>query len=109
MKKEIEKNKDYYRSSYGLVPSFKAGIHSGNVVAGEIGIYKRDITFSGDVLNTASRIRSLCKEFDVELIASSELLRNLQSPDQFFIRQLGSIELRGKKKKIELSTLTAID
>jgi adenylate cyclase len=109
MKKEIQKKKGYYQSSYGLVPSFKAGIHSGTVIAGEIGIYKRDITFSGDVLNTASRMRSLCKEFDVELIASSELLRNLPSPDQFNIRQLGSIELRGKKKKIELSSLTKLD
>ena len=73
---------------------------------GEIGIFKRDITFSGDVLNTASRIRSMCKEFDAELIASSELLANLHSTNQFIVRQLGSIELKGKKKKIELSSLT---
>jgi adenylate cyclase len=106
MRRVIEKNRDHYLSSYGLVPSFKAGMHSGNVIAGEIGIFKRDITFSGDILNTASRIRSMCKEFDVELIASSELLHHLDSTEPFIIRELGSIELKGKKKRVELNSLT---
>jgi adenylate cyclase len=106
MKKEIEKKKDYYRESYDLIPSFKAGMHSGSVIAGEIGIFKRDITFSGDVLNTASRIRSLCREFEAELIASSELLHHLHSTDPFVVRELGSIELRGKTKKIGLNSLS---
>ncbi len=106
IKKEIEKNRDYYYKTYGLVPAFKAGIHAGNVIAGEIGIFKRDITYSGDVLNTTSRMRSMCKELNVELIASSDLLKHLSLTNQFNVRELGSIELRGKKKKIELSSLT---
>ena len=106
IKNEIEKHSDYYFQTYGLVPTFKAGIHSGNVIAGEIGIIKRDITYSGDVLNTTARIRSMCKELNAEFIASSDLLQHLQSTDQFNIHELGSIELRGKKKKIELSSLT---
>ena len=106
IKKEIEKHRDYYYNTYGLVPTFKAGIHSGNVIAGEIGIIKRDITYSGDVLNSTARMRSLCKEFNVELIASSDLLQHLPLTDQFNIHELGSIELRGKSKKIELSSLT---
>jgi len=106
IKKEIEKNRDYYYKTYGIVPAFKAGIHAGNVIAGEIGIFKRDITYSGDVLNTASRIRSMCKELNEELIASHDLLQHLSDIKQFNVRELGSIELRGKKKKIELSSLT---
>jgi adenylate cyclase len=106
MKKEIEKNREYYYNTYGVVPTFKAGMHAGNVIAGEIGIFKRDITYSGDVLNTAARIRSMCKELNVELIASHDLLQHLSYTNQFTVRDLGSIELRGKKKKIELSSLT---
>jgi len=106
IKKEIERNRDYYYETYGVVPAFKAGIHSGNVIAGEIGIFKRDITYSGDVLNTTARMRSMCKELNVELIASSDLLQHLPVKHQFNIRKLGSIELRGKKNKIELSSLT---
>ena len=106
MKKEIENKRDYYYSVYGFVPSFKAGIHSGHVIAGEVGIFKRDITFSGDVLNTAARIRSLCKQFGAEFIASSELLNHLHSTDPFSIRELGSVALRGKKEKVELNSLS---
>ena len=108
IKKEIEKRSDYYYNTYGLVPTFKAGIHSGKVIAGEIGIVKRDITYSGDVLNTTARIRSMCKELNVELIASSDLLQHLSFSSQFNIRDLGYMELRGKKKKIELSSLTRL-
>jgi adenylate cyclase len=92
--------------TYGLVPTFKAGLHAGNVIVGEIGIFKRDITYSGDVLNTTSRMRSMCKELNVELIASSDLLKHLSFSNQFNVWELGSIELRGKKKKMELSGLT---
>jgi adenylate cyclase len=106
IKKEIEKNRDYYDMTYGLVPTFKAGLHAGNVIVGEIGIFKRDITYSGDVLNTTSRMRSMCKELNVELIASSDLLKHLSFSNQFNVWELGSIELRGKKKKMELSSLT---
>jgi adenylate cyclase len=108
MKKEIEKKRDYYLKHYGLVPSFKAGLHSGKVVVGEIGIFKRDITFSGDVLNTTARIRGMCKEFGVEVLASSELLHGLTSTGKFAIRKLGSAELRGKKERVELSTISTM-
>ena len=105
MKKEIEKRSDYYKQAYGLVPTFKAGIHYGNVITGEIGIIKRDITFSGDVLNTASRMLGKCKELNVEIVASSELLHGLPALDHSNIRELGSIQLRGKEKNVELGTL----
>lgn len=106
IKKEIEKHSAYYYNAYGLVPTFKAGMHAGNVIAGEIGIHKRDITYSGDVLNTTARIRSMCKELNVELIVSSDLLQHLSYTNDLTIRELGSIELRGKKNKIQLSSLT---
>ena len=96
----------YFYVELILVPTFKAGMHTGNVIAGEIGIFKRDITYSGDVMNTTSRMRSMCKELNAELIASSDLLKHLSFTNQFNVGELGSIELRGKKKKIELSSLT---
>ncbi|HYV93566.1 MAG TPA: adenylate/guanylate cyclase domain-containing protein [Chitinophagales bacterium] len=105
MKDEIEKHKNEYLTKYGLVPGFKAGIHFGKVITGEIGIIKRDITYSGDVLNTTSRIENKCREFDVEVIASDDLLSRLSLANQFISRQLGSFILKGKEKEIGLSTL----
>ena len=69
--------REKYLRRYGLIPSFKAGIHCGKVVAGEIGIIKRDITYSGDVLNTTSRILTMCKEFNAEILSSAELISKL--------------------------------
>jgi adenylate cyclase len=103
----IEKIKDKYLSRYGLVPSFKAGLHYGKVVAGEVGIIKRDITYSGDVLNTTSRILTMCKEFNAEILTSADLLAVLGLPKNYAARQLGSIKLRGKEKEVLLSTLSA--
>ena len=108
MKKQIQKLSEKYMKHYGLVPGFKAGIHCGRVVAGEVGIIKRDITFSGDVLNTTSRIQGKCKEFGEEIIASDDLLNVLQLTGKYTTRFLGSIKLRGKEKDVELSTLVPV-
>ena len=108
MKKQIQKFSDKYLQKYGLLPGFKAGIHCGRVVAGEVGIIKRDITFSGDVLNTTSRIQGKCKEFGAEIIASDDLLNVLQLTGKYTTRFLGSIKLRGKEKDVELSTLVPV-
>jgi adenylate cyclase len=104
IKKQIEKQKEKYLRNYGLVPSFKAGMHYGNVVAGEVGIIKRDITYSGDVLNTTSRIMSMCKEFKAEIISSADLIAKL-GLGNYSVRPLGSIKLRGKGQELLLSAL----
>lgn len=106
IKKHIEKMKDKYIRRYGLVPAFKAGIHCGKVVAGEIGIIKRDITYSGDVLNTTSRILTMCKEFNAEILTSADLMAVLSLTKNYAARPLGSIKLRGKQKEVLLSTLS---
>jgi adenylate cyclase len=99
----IQKKKETYLKRYGLVPTFKAGIHGGKVVAGEVGIIKRDITYSGDVLNTTSRVQGMCREFNVELIASDYLTKELSASGIFLARPLGLIKLRGKNKEMGLS------
>jgi adenylate cyclase len=108
MKNEIQKFGNKYLQEYGLVPGFKAGIHCGRVIAGEVGIIKRDITFSGDVLNTTSRIQGKCKEFNAEIIASDDLLSTLQLAGKYTAQFLGFIQLRGKEKDIGLSTLVPV-
>lgn len=100
----LEARKDKYLKQYGLLPSFKAGIHCGKVVAGEVGIIKRDITYSGDVLNTTSRIQGMCREFNAEVIVSSDLADALQL-DQYRLQTLGAIKLRGKEKEMQLISI----
>ncbi|GGG92141.1 adenylate/guanylate cyclase domain-containing protein [Pedobacter zeae] len=94
--------KDKYIGKYGLLPSFKAGIHCGKIIAGEVGIIKRDITYSGDVLNTTSRIQGMCKEFNQEMLVSIALIKELQLTDRYTTHLLGAIKLRGKEKEMQL-------
>lgn len=105
MKDQIQKRKDKYLQRYGLVPSFKAGIHFGKIVAGEVGIIKRDITYSGDVLNTTSRIQSMCKEFNREVLISGELLKGLTLVSKFSVQPLGYIKLKGKENALLLNAI----
>jgi adenylate cyclase len=105
MKLYVQNKKEKYLRKYGLIPSFKAGIHCGRVIAGEIGIIKRDVTYSGDVLNTTSRILNKCAELNEEVIASSDLLSELHFTKNYITRPLGAIKLRGKEKELLLNAL----
>ncbi len=105
IKKVIAKKKATYQKRYGLVPSFKAGIHSGRVIAGEVGIVKRDITYSGDVLNTTSRILGKCSELKEEIIISADLLNLLPATKDFKNKVLGSIQLKGKQNAVSIHGL----
>lgn len=105
IKQRIENVRGKYLTKYGLVPTFKAGIHCGNVVAGEVGIIKRDITFSGDVLNTTSRMLGKCKELKTEFISSSLLIQKFKEQVPFRHFPLGSIKLHGKQQEMHLSAI----
>lgn len=105
MMKAIGDNKEKYERKYGLVPEFKAGMHYGKVFAGEIGIIKKDITYSGDVLNTTSRIQGKCNEYKVKFLASDELLTKLPLKNFYKRISIGDIELKGKEQKIALSSI----
>ncbi len=109
MRKTMISLKRKYESKYALVPDFKAGLHFGKVIAGEIGIIKRDITFSGDVLNTTARIQGKCKEYKVKILSSDELLQELPYSDDYQRISIGDIELRGKETRVALSTLEIIN
>ncbi|MEO8666072.1 MAG: adenylate/guanylate cyclase domain-containing protein [Ignavibacteria bacterium] len=98
----IRKLSEKYESKYGLVPSFKAGMHYGEVTVGEIGVMKRDIVFSGDVLNTTARIQELCNKYKVKLILSKDLLELLKVDNTFLIKELGQMNLRGRSAPVIL-------
>jgi len=98
----IERIGDSYKRIFGIVPSFKAGIHVGTAAVGEVGFIKRDIVFSGDVLNTAARIQETCKKFDANILTSQHLIDQLEPDPSLVYQSIGSITLKGKKEKVEL-------
>lgn len=91
-----------YLKKYGLLPEFKASIHAGPVTAGEIGIIKKDITYSGDVLNTTARILAKCKEYQRNLLISGDLISKLEQYKAISFERMGSVLLRGKSESIDI-------
>ena len=106
VEKMLKEKSDYFQAKYGVQPEFKAGLHYGKVIAGEVGAVKREIVYSGDVLNTTARIQSLCNEKKVKILLSKKLVDHI---DISFlnrrIKSLGEVMLRGKLEKVELVTL----
>lgn len=104
--KVVEKNKDSYIQKFGLVPEFKAGYHIGEVTTGEIGIIKKDIIFTGDVLNTTARIQGQCNNYDAKALISGDLLVELQKEDPISFVRIGELTLRGKMETVQLFSVT---
>ncbi len=94
-----------YESKYGINPSFKAGMHYGKVSTGTVGTLKKEIIYTGDVLNTASRIEGLCNKHDVDLLLSKTLIDKLPLNHAFAAKRIGEISLRGKSTEIMLFTV----
>jgi len=105
VREELRGLRPYYEAKFGVVPTFKAGVHYGMVTAGEVGSIKKDIAYSGDVLNTASRIQEQCNHYDVDFLISKETLDLFGDDLSYEPVHLGNIELRGKKNLIDLNTL----
>ena len=105
MKTAIRKQAIKYNEKFGLLPEFKAGFHFGKVTTGEIGKIKKEIIFTGDVLNTTARIQSLCNAYKVDILISDKLMKELNLDSSFQIKTLGENELRGKDERIGLFTI----
>ena len=105
IQKTIDEKSSRYLQKYNLIPTFKAGLHCGTVISGEIGQIKRDIAYSGDVLNTAARIQSKCNELGADLLFSKKVYEQLDKEANIFrIDSVGNIELRGKAEPLKLYT-----
>ena len=107
MKQALESQSHKYESSYGVFPTFKAGFHLGRVTAGEIGVLKKEIIFTGDVLNTTARIQELCNSHNVDLLVSGSLIEKLELNPTYKAHHLGKTELRGRDEEIELYSIKA--
>ncbi len=100
----IRQRESHYRQKYGVVPTFKAAVHKGAVVVGEMGVIKREIVYSGDILNTTSRMMEQCKDRNQKLIISRDVVEMVSQPrlGSYALVPLGNMSLRGKIQMVEL-------
>ncbi|MFL5266780.1 MAG: adenylate/guanylate cyclase domain-containing protein [Stellaceae bacterium] len=80
------------------------GIHAGPTIVGEMGYGKASaITAIGDAVNTASRLESLTKDYDCELVVSEETIERAGLDLSDLPRY--EIEIRGKREMLAIRTL----
>ncbi len=94
-----------YERRFALTPRFRAALHCGPVVSGEMGDLKQEIVFLGDALNTAARIEQACRDSGHDILASAALLRQAPLPEGVVAHPLGPIQLRGKQEPVALFSL----
>ena len=104
----IKENSESYFKKYNVVPGFKAGFHLGSITTGEIGVIKKEIIFTGDVLNTTARIQGKCKEHRVDILISEDLKIQLPSDYPYTYKEIGLCKLRGKIEEVKLLTVSEI-
>jgi adenylate cyclase len=100
IREAVQQQATVFTSNFGVIPTFKAGIHWGEVATGEIGSVKKDIVYSGDVLNTTARIVALCNQYKETLIISDSMYEELKQAEGFQFNYIASPVLRGKKNPL---------
>jgi adenylate cyclase len=99
---QLHQKSAHFIKKYGYEPKYRAAMHAGIVIAAEIGHIKKDIVYSGDVLNATSRLESLCKELGAEVLVSKSLFNLMDKKHEIVYEDLGSVSLKGKDEKVEI-------
>jgi adenylate cyclase len=83
------------------------GLNTGSVIVGNFGTSERmNYTVIGDAVNTASRLQQLNKAYQTKIIIGEEVVKSIG--DEFLIRPLDDLEIRGKKKRTKIYELVAL-
>ena len=103
---KLAARRDVYQRDFGVGADFRAALHGGPVIVGEIGTFKKEIALIGDAMNTTARILDACRDSGHGVLASATLLERLADlPAAIAVEPLAPIALRGKSAPLQVSAL----
>ena len=104
MHKALRARMAFYQKRYDHEPRLRVAIHCGQVAAGEIGDWKKEIALLGDTMNTTARIEGAAKSLGVDTILSDDLARHLPDDLRASLRRLPDFAAAGKQSNLVLWT-----
>jgi class 3 adenylate cyclase len=92
------------RQSRGDVPiQIGVGINTGSLMLGTVGGENRmDGTVISDAVNVAARIEGLTKNYGVSMLISHFTFMQLQNPENYAIRAIDRVQVKGKSETVSL-------
>ncbi len=107
MRKEIDSLHAEIKDQLGAEVRIGVAVHSGHAIVGNIGSEQRmEYTAIGDVVNVASRIESLNREYGTDLLVSRAVVDAVGDACGEF-REIAEVRLRGVQQPIQLYTIDA--
>lgn len=79
------------------------GINTGTLIVGTVGFEERmDCSVISDAVNIASRLETLTRSFNIELIIGEETYEQLKQKEKYDVRSLGWTTVKGKSLPIKI-------
>ena len=102
----LDRDRERWRTRFGLVPELRAALHGGSVVTAEVGVDRHKIAYFGDVMNATARLEGLCRETGRSVLISDAVLARLPAlPEGIAAEALGAYRLRGRSETMAVHAL----
>lgn len=102
---EVERMNEDWKGTGRPVVKIGCGIHTGAATCGVIGAERRlEYTIIGDTVNLSARLESTTKEFNVPILISEPTAQLVG--DDFDIRPLGEVKVKGKTQNTTVFTVS---
>jgi adenylate cyclase len=102
----IAANSAQYLRRFGVVPEFRATMHCGEIVAGQIGDVRAELAYVGDTLNVAARLLEAAKEVGRDVLVSADVLAKTPLPAGIVAESLPTLTVRGRAAPLGIAALS---